>query len=153
MDGVIADFVKRFRELYRISPDQAEDKNKFGKYFDHFIDTRQFATLDMMPDAKELLSYLNNTEVPVEILSSTGNQENYNEIAYQKEQWLGKHNINYFRNFVPGKALKCKFADANSIIIDDTRSVIDDWKKVGGTPIHHTDALTTIGSLDALLRG
>ena len=153
LDGVIADFSKRYKELYRIAPEEADKKKQFGKFFNDFIKTGQFATLDMMPDAKQLLSYLNSTGVPVEILSSTARQESYNEISRQKQMWLDKHKINYPANFVPGKSLKYKFADPESIIIDDTQSVIGDWIKAGGIGIHHTDALTTITMLRTLLAG
>jgi len=153
LDGVIADFSKRYKELYRMAPEEADKIKQFGMFFADFIESRQFATLDMMPDAKQLLSYLNSTGVPVEILSSTARKENYNEISLQKQFWLDKHKINYPANFVPGKSLKYKYADPESIIIDDTQSVIDDWIKAGGVAIHHTDALTTIAMLSTLLAG
>ena len=153
LDGVIADFNKRYRELHNTSPSSDDARKRFGQRFGAFIQTKQFQTLDMMPDATVLLNYLNRCGVPVEILSSTARPINNAEISRQKEVWLGKHNINYPANFVPGKSLKYKFADENSIIIDDTPSVIDDWNKAGGTGILHKDALTTISILDALLRG
>ena len=37
MDGVIADFVKRYKELYRMEPREAEKKKEFNKFFDEFI--------------------------------------------------------------------------------------------------------------------
>lgn len=46
-----------------------------------------------MPDALELLSYLNSFDVPKEILSSTARPENHGMIAPQKQMWLNKHNI------------------------------------------------------------
>jgi hypothetical protein len=153
MDGVIADFAKRYKELHKISPEEADKKKQFGKFFDEFIKSGQFATLDLMPDAKELLSHLKTTDVPVEILSSTARQDSHVAISRQKTIWLDRHGINYTANFVPGKSLKYKFATPESIIIDDTQSVIDDWRKAGGIGIHHKDALTTITMLRTLLAG
>lgn len=152
MDGVIADFSKRYQELFNMTPQRSDRTKQFGGFFNEFIKTKQFATLDMMPDAKVLLNYLKTIEVPVEILSSTAREDRHQEIAEQKDVWLDKHEIHYVRNFVPGKNLKYKFADPSSIIIDDTQSVIDDWKNAGGVAIHHKDALSTISILDALLR-
>jgi len=152
MDGVIADFHKRYHEIHNTSPSSDDARKRFGQRFANFIQNKEFQNLDLMPDANVLLTYLNRCGVPVEILSSTARPVNNAEISRQKEIWLGKHNINYPANFVPGKALKYKFADENSIIIDDTQSVIDDWNKAGGTGIHHHDALTTISILDTLLR-
>jgi len=153
LDGVIADFNKRYRELHNTSPSSDDARKRFGQRFGAFIQNKEFQTLDLMPDATELLSYLKTCGVPVEILSSTARPVSNAEISRQKEIWLGKHNINYPANFVPGKQFKYKFADENSIIIDDTPSVIEDWNKAGGTGILHRDALTTISILDTLLRG
>ena len=153
MDGVIADFHKRYHEIHNCSPSHDDARKRFGQRFATFIQNKEFQNLDLMPDATVLLNYLNGCGVPVEILSSTARPVNNAEISRQKEIWLGKHNINYPANFVPGKQFKYKFADENSIIIDDTSSVIDDWNKAGGTGILHHDALTTISILDTILRG
>ena len=153
MDGVIADFHKRYHEIHNCSPSHDDARKRFGQRFATFIQNKEFQNLDLMPDATVLLNYLNGCGVPVEILSSTARPVNNAEISRQKEIWLDKHNINYPANFVPGKQFKYKFADENSIIIDDTSSVIDDWNKAGGTGILHHDALTTISILDTILRG
>jgi hypothetical protein len=151
MDGVIADFSSRYKELYKMTPERADKSKQFGEFFGKFIMSGQFATLDMMPDAKQLLNHLDSVGIPVEILSSTARQDSHVAISRQKTIWLDRHGIKYPANFVPGKALKYKFADPESIIIDDTQSVIDDWIKAGGVAIHHKDALTTIATLDGLL--
>lgn len=152
LDGVIADFHKRYHEIHNCSPSHDDVRKRFGQRFGRFIQDKEFQNLDMMPDARELLSYLNTCGVPVEILSSTARPVSNAEISRQKQVWLDKHNIKYPANFVPGKQFKYQFADENSIIIDDTPSVIEDWNKASGTGILHTDALTTISILDALLR-
>lgn len=152
LDGVIADFTKRYRELYNCDPAHDDARKRFGQRFATFIQNKEFETLDLMPDANILLTHLKNQPLPVEILSSTARPLNNALISSQKQVWLDKHGINYPGNFVPGKSLKYKFATPDSIIIDDTHSVIDDWNKAGGTGILHTDALTTISILDTLLR-
>ena len=68
-------------------------------------------------------------------------------ISKQKKQWLSDHGIGWTANFVPGKRWKYEFATPDSIIIDDTYSVIEDWNKVGGIAIWHKDALSTINEL------
>lgn len=152
LDGVIADFEKRFYELYGMSPKDAEARKQFGNNFQKLIDDKHFSTLDLMPDALDLLQYLKHQMVPVEILSSTARESVHNAVSFQKDVWLQKQGISYPRNFVPGKQHKPKFADENSVLIDDTKSIIDAWNKAGGIGIHHTDALTTISILDVLLR-
>ena len=71
MDGVIADFNKRYKELYKIEPKEADTYKTFDKFFTMFIAERQFATLDLMPDAMMLINYLRSLPIPTEILSST----------------------------------------------------------------------------------
>ena len=147
MDGVIADFYKRYFELYKLAPRDAEKKKEFNKYFDEFIATGQFATLDLMPDAMRGIEFLRKAAVPTEILSSTANEERYDAISKQKMIWLQTHGITFKPNFVPGKKHKYKFAASDKIIIDDTESVIDDWKKAGGIGILHKDWPTTLAIL------
>ena len=119
MDGVIADFVKRYKELYHMEPREAEKKKEFNKFFDEFIDTNQFATLDLMPGAMDAITFLRKASVPTQILSSTANEERYDAISKQKMIWLQTHGITFNPIFVPGKRLKYKYATPDSIIIDD----------------------------------
>ena len=147
MDGVIADFYKRYHELYRLAPREAEKKKEFNKYFDEFIATGQFATLDLMDGAMDGVEFLRKAPVPTQILSSTANEARYDTISKQKMVWLQTHGITFTPNFVPGKRHKYKFATPDSIIIDDTESVIDDWRKAGGIGILHKDWPTTLAIL------
>lgn len=147
MDGVIADFNKRYKALYKMEPKEAEDKKEFHKFFSEFIATQQFATLDLMPDATMLLNYLSKLNIPTEILSSTSSEKRDADIRAQKLMWLQTHNIGFKVNLVPGKRLKKDFSNPNSLLIDDTPVNIDQWRREGGVGILHTDALTTIGIL------
>jgi hypothetical protein len=145
MDGVIADFVKRYKELYRMEPKDAEKKKEFDKFFNEFIATGQFATLDLMPGAVEGLQFLRkHLTVPTQILSSTASEARYDAISKQKLLWLQLHNVTFTPNFVPGKRHKYKFAGPDKIIIDDTESVINDWKSAGGIGILHKDWPSTL---------
>jgi hypothetical protein len=147
MDGVIADFEKRYKEKFKISPSETRDNKSFGNFFDKFIADKEFATLDMMQDGQLLLAYLNTLNIPKEILSSTASEKRHNDIMPQKTAWLKHHKIDYKVNLVPGKQHKFKFSTPDSIIIDDTESVIDDWNMAGGIGILHTDAVSTISML------
>jgi len=147
MDGVIADFYKRYFELYKMAPRDAEKKKEFNKYFDAFIASGEFATLDLMPGAMDGITFLRKASVPTQILSSTANQERYDAISKQKLVWLQTHGITFKPNFVPGKKHKVEYAAPDKIIIDDTESVIDDWTKAGGIGILHKDWPTTLAIL------
>jgi hypothetical protein len=147
MDGVIADFVKRYKEIYRMEPREAEKNKKFDHFFDQFIETNQFATLDLMPGAMEGITFLRKLNVPTQMLSSTANQERYDAISKQKMIWLQTHGITFNPIFVPGKRHKYKYAAPDKIIIDDTESVINDWRAAGGIGILHKDWITTMAIL------
>lgn len=147
MDGVIADFDKRYKELYKIAPRDADTYKTFDKFFTMFIADREFAKLDLMPDALTLINYLRSLPMPTEILSSTSSEKRDAEIREQKIDWLKKHNIEFPVNLVPGKRLKRTYAQPDYLLIDDTSQNIDQWRTDGGIGILHTDALTTIGIL------
>ena len=148
MDGVIADFDKRYKEQYHMQPREAEKNKQFDKFFDEFIATGQFATLDLMPGAMEGLEFLRkHLTVPTQILSSTASEARYDAISKQKLIWLNTHNVTFTPNFVPGKRHKYKFAAPDHIIIDDTESVINQWKEAGGIGILHKDWPSTLAIL------
>jgi hypothetical protein len=148
MDGVIADFDKRYKARYKMEPREAEKNKQFDKFFDEFIATGQFATLDLMPGAMEGLEFLRkHLTVPTQILSSTASEARYDAISKQKLIWLNTHNVTFTPNFVPGKRHKYKFAAPDHIIIDDTESVINQWKEAGGIGILHKDWPSTLAIL------
>lgn len=152
MDGVLCNFEKRYTELYgKISEEQR--RSVFREKFKNFIETNQFATLELMPDGRQLITELDKLDIPKEILSSTAYPEVYESISMQKARWLATHNISWKQNFVPGKAHKYKWATPDSIIIDDTLSVIYDWNKAGGIAIHHKNTHNTMAILEDFLSG
>jgi len=151
MDGVIADFVKRYKELYDMEPREAEKKKEFNKYFDEFIATNQFATLDLMPGAMDGITFLRKANVPTQMLSSTATEDKYHDISKQKMVWLQTHGITFTPNFVPGKKHKYKYAAPDKIIIDDTQSVIDQWNAAGGIGILHKNWQDTLAILKIYL--
>ena len=93
MDGVIADFNKRYIEMYHMHPREAEKQTKFYHFFEDFINTHQFETLDLMPDTMLGIEFLRKAQVPTQILSSTVNEELYPKISKQKMIWLQKNAI------------------------------------------------------------
>lgn len=153
LDGVVANFTDRYKELYHMSPDSKEARKNFGNNFVNFIKSKQFETLKLLDDAPVLIEYLKNQDIPVEILSSTGRPDNHEEVIRQKTVWLKKHDIPFKGNFVPGKELKKNYASPSHLIIDDTLSIINDWKEAGGPAIHHKNAKETVVMLKFYLLG
>ena len=54
MDGVIADFSKRYKEKFRVTPEETRNNKEFNSYFDKFISDGEFSTLDLMPECWHL---------------------------------------------------------------------------------------------------
>ena len=147
MDGVIADFDKRYIKQYKMEPREAEKSKEFDKFFDKFIADGEFATLDLMPDAMILINFLKSLQVPTEILSSSASEKRDSQIRPQKLEWLKTHNIEFNPIIVPGKRHKKEYSNPNSLLIDDTQVNIDQWRREGGIGILHTDAMNTINIL------
>lgn len=153
MDGVIANFEKRYIELFNVEPSSARDYKEFNTFFDKFVEDGHFETLEMMPDAMDLVRALRNALPPTQILSSTASQKRHEAISAQKIKWLQTHDIDFQRNFVPGKHLKKKYARTDTLIIDDTESVINDWRAAGGVAILHKNIPDTLAQLKFILDG
>jgi FMN phosphatase YigB (HAD superfamily) len=151
MDGVIADFSKKYRELYKIYPHEAETYKTFDKFFNRFIEDREFAKLDLMPDTMMLIEYLKSLSIPTEILSSTSSEKRDAVIREQKLEWLKNHGIDFPAILVPGKRHKKNYSNAESLLIDDTEQNINQWREAGGVAIHHKDVISTLNILKGLL--
>jgi len=151
MDGVLANFDKQYELLFGVRPLDTKNRTKhFWSHWDVFIAGKNFTKLELMPGAETLMKACDLLKVPVEILTSTGNEKYYDTIAAQKTEWLKAHNIVYEPNFVVGGLKKAQYADPWSILIDDTPKVIDAYIKAGGTAILHADADKTIAELSKL---
>jgi len=147
MDGVIADFESAFKKLNvdNLTPDEfikTYSKNKFWN-----IENGNFATLEPMEHALDAINYLKKLHVPTQILSSTANEQKYDAISKQKMIWLQKYGVTFNPIFVPGKRLKQQHAAPDRILIDDTESVIEQWRAKGGIGILHKDWQNTLAIL------
>ena len=158
MDGVLADFYKRFEELFHAEPEvhypsDTDKKKEYQQRWLDFINGKNFETLDPMPDLKigmKGLRLLHQT-IPVEILGSTARPEFHDELVSQKTNWLEEHFIEFNPIFVPGKHLKRKYAGPNKVLIDDTLINIEQWKEDGGIGILHKNWDDTLIQLSKVM--
>jgi hypothetical protein len=152
MDGVLSDFGKRYKEMWKIEPNpQRERGEKRDNKWDEFVDGNNFETLDWFPGGKELLQYVLSLDIPIEILSSSGGRDHHGVVEKQKRVWLKNQHIDFPANIVPGRALKADYAKPDAILIDDTQDVIDDFNAAGGIGILHTDTAKTIKIVQSVL--
>jgi hypothetical protein len=156
MDGVLADFDKRYHELFNESPADSRGNKNFSPNWTVFVEGKNFASLDMFPGAEELLQFVRMLEdknlVEVEILSSSGGEKYHSLVEAQKRVWLTTHGIHYKRNIVPGRRLKKDYATPDTILIDDTPDVIEDFNRAGGVGILHENAADTIERLKSIFQ-
>jgi hypothetical protein len=153
MDGVVANFEKRYIELFNESPGSSRDRKEFSNNWTKFIEGKNFETLDWWPGGPELITYLGKNKLDVEILSSSGGNKYHDLVVEQKKKWIETFNLpeTWKVNIVAGRKKKAEFATPDSILIDDTLDVIEAFNKAGGIGIHHKDVGNTIMLLDILL--
>jgi hypothetical protein len=152
MDGVLANFDKKYEELFKESPKLSRDNKEWNGNWHKFIMGNNFEKLEWFPGAEQLLLFLRKRpEVEVEILSSSGGPKFHDEVARQKKVWLKLHHIAYTPNIVPGRKVKNEYAGKGIILIDDTPDVIDGFNAAGGIGILHKDVGKTLELLKVLL--
>jgi hypothetical protein len=148
MDGVIADFDKRFKEFSNgIAPQNYVDKfglEAFWDLIDKQVGVRFWTGIDWMPDGKEYWNYIKKYNP--KLLSSPSRE---NESRLGKRIWA-KRRMPGTKVILAYSYNKKNYADGNSILIDDMEKNIDQWRAAGGIGILHTSAASTIAQLKEL---
>ena len=140
MDGVLTNFDKRYQDLFGILPKEARhlERGTFGRHWNTFIESNQFATLEKFPGADELVEALNKqTKARVAILSSSGGFDNQNKVMSQKINWLRDQKIDWPVCIVPGRRFKSGYADSYSLLIDDTLDNVTSFREAGGQAVQY----------------
>lgn len=153
MDGVLANFDKKFQELKTLYEHDEEDHVRFR---DAVMKYNIFEDLEYMPDANVLLNHVSKLRnVNIEILTSKGTFDVVRGEAAQEQKliWLKKKNIPYKPNFVRTKTEKAKFATPYSILIDDSIGCITPFNNAGGHGILHSNdsVKQTLFELDRII--
>ena len=154
MDGVLSDFEARYEHLYKSKPSSMRDKKNFNVNWDDFVHTKQFEQLDWFDGAHDLIRFMHDLHKEgyvIEILSSSGGEKHHESVEKQKNVWLQSKNIPFKANIVPGRKNKKKYANSQTILIDDTPDVIDDFNAAGGHGILHRNWEETKRNLVNLL--
>jgi hypothetical protein len=113
----------------------------------HYVGTDFWTGMDWMKGGEELVEFLLNQDVPVEILTAgyAGNA------CLGKINWLrgkGLEQLTYDTgntfNICKHGVEKGKYAEEGDLLIDDTSKNIELFREAGGMAIHHTDTTKTI---------
>ena len=133
MDGVLTDFEKRFDHYSGMHPQEYE--KKFGtESFWHLIDTKIgvgfWVGMDWMPQGKELWNFIQ--PYGPDLLTSPSR---HNISRLGKQLWA-KNNLNPKPKVIMAYSKdKQRYANENSILIDDKKSNINEWAAKGGIAI------------------
>lgn len=149
MDGVLTDWEDQFKRYSGGIPVNVYD-NLYGKDKQYQLVNQNsptyYANMRWMKDGKLLYNFIK--EFPhVEILSHAPDKKAY----IGKMQWLKNNQVPFKANLVPHREDKAKFANSDSIIIDDREDVVNDFRKTGGKAILHKDSISTINQLKEML--
>ena len=155
MDGVVADFDKRFEDLSGLLPDDFISKNGKNAFWD-LIDEKHkvgfWVGIPPMENAKQLVDFVSQYDYVMLTAPSTKKQSRLG-----KNLWIRNHTGDIFptKPRVIFKAAKEKhkvkpqLTDLD-ILIDDKASTIDNWNASGGTGILYKSAPQVISQLKKL---
>jgi hypothetical protein len=146
MDGVIADFEKRFKELNpeRLSASQYQNKygtEKFWNLIDVENKVKFWVGIDWMSDGKQLWNYI--SKYTPKLLSAPSRNP---ASRLGKRLWV-KNNLPSVELILASADKKKNYSKGNRILIDDRPDNIDQWRSQGGIGILHTSAQDTIKQL------
>jgi hypothetical protein len=146
MDGVIADFDKRFEQYTNMTPTEYKIKYSIPMFY-NFINNKGIEFWTSIPwtiDGKKLWNYIKNYQ-PTLISVPT-----YEDSSFLgKKMWV-EHNIPNTPLILTPRKNKQDYAKLNTILIDDRSDTIYEWNIKGGKGILFTSAEQTINELEKL---
>ena len=155
MDGVVANFNKRFKDLSGLLPDQFIEKNGKNAFWD-LIDVKHkvafWRGIEIMPGAEKLVNFV--SQYPYEMLTapSTKKQSVIGKSLWIKDKvgtlYPSKPKVTY-RSAKEKHNVKPELTKFD-ILIDDKKSTIDRWDAKGGTAIFYQNADQVINDLKKL---
>ena len=154
MDGVVADFDKRFEDLSGMKPREFEEKYGKSKFWD-FIDEENkvsfWVGIPEMDGAKKLVDYVKKYNYELLTAPSVKKQSYLGKILWVRNHsdlLGGKPRIN-FKKAKEKHEVKSELTK-NDILIDDRADTIGRWEANGGTGIVYNSADQVINDLKKL---
>lgn len=141
LDGVLADFNQRFRDLAGMEPTEFEEKYGKNAFWD-FIDEGEnkikfWVGIPVMDGAKELVNF--SSQYDYSILTAPSSKK---QSLIGKSVWVKKYTGDLFPskpNVIFKKAKNKHLVkpelQKTDILVDDRESTIDNWNAAGGTGI------------------
>lgn len=153
MDGVIVDWENQFKKASNgISPNDYEKMHGEAKRFELSQNASPdfYANMEWTKDGRKLYEFLKNYDT--EILSHAETKGGSDtRVVDGKLKWLKNNDVNIKANLVPHREDKAKYANGNSILIDDREDNIQEFIDAGGKGILHTSTENTINELKKIM--
>lgn len=159
MDGVLADFEKRFNELSDKGLDFYKSSDVIKAEFDSvkknmIREHGLFENLPLYDGAEylvnELIKITTQKNIVLEVLTAVGDYESDLSVV-QKKIWLSRHFPQLKFGYCIKSHDKAKWAAAHTLLIDDREKCLVPFKERGGTVIKHISAENTIQELINIL--
>ena len=154
MDGVLADFDKRFEDLSGMKPGEFESKygkNKFWDFIDEEHKVSFWVGIPEMPGAKQLVDAVKKYNYELLTAPSVKKQSYLGKILWvrnHKDLFGGKPRIN-FKKAKEKHEVKPNLQKTD-ILIDDRLDTIERWNNAGGTGIHYQNISQVLNDLGKL---
>ena len=146
MDGVLADFDKRFIGLHGTTFKQAKKDLGDAAAWQIIIDDEDFwLKLEPMEGARTFFKDICLTYGAV-ILTAPPTRD-IERAKIQKRLWIDEHIGKNVPVFFRRGRLKSNLASPDAILIDDMQENIDYWERAGGIGLLHTSAENTMEKL------
>jgi hypothetical protein len=146
MDGVIADFDKRFKQYTNMTPTEYKIKYSIPMFY-NFVNNKGIEFWTSIPwtiDGKKLWNYIKKYQPT---LISVPTHENSSFLG--KKMWV-ENNIPNTPLILTPRKNKQDYAKPNAILIDDRFDTIHEWNMKGGKGILFTSAEQTINEIQKI---
>lgn len=130
MDGVLTDFEKRFEHFSGMKPKQYEERfgsAKFWDLIDNQVGLEYWSKMDWMQGGKQLWEFIQPYNPS--LLTSPSRQD---VSRLGKSTWVKDHLTPLPKVIFAYSKDKQRYANSNSILIDDKKSNINEWTAKGG---------------------
>ena len=154
MDGVVANFDKRFEDLSGMAPREFESKygkNKFWDFIDEEHKVSFWVGIPVMPGASALIDRVKKYNYELLTAPSVKKQSYLGKILWVRNHndlLGGKPRIN-FKKAKDKHKVKSQLSDKD-ILIDDRMDTIERWEAAGGTGIHYKSASQVLNDLNKM---
>lgn len=150
LDGVLADFEKKVSEINKLEFHKIPRGKLWGSIDEYDKKVEPFfESLQLMPDAMELVNFVRSNFINYFILTACGFTPK--NAAQQKRNWCKAHFGNIVVKPVQSSEQKAQFATGNTILIDDRNKSIDPWVRAGGIGVLHTSAADSISKVKQIV--